>query len=567
MNQLKSVFNSLSLLQKVSIALTAIAVVVGLVALSRWNTERDFKPLYTGLAGEDAGAVVAKLKEGAVEYRVTEGGAVILVPSARVAEVRLQMAAAGIPKTGRIGYELFDKTNFGATDFTEQVNYHRALEGELERSITSLNEVERARIHLTFAKDSLFLEQREPAKASVMVQLKPAGKLTPQNVMAITNLVANAVEGLTPEGVSLVDMNGNLLSRPRRNSGGADGLEVSDSALEFRQRLERDMVGKISSTLEPVLGPDKFRAGVSIDCDFTSGEQSEESFDPARSVMVTSQKTEDVAGGANPGGVPGSASNLPRPPGKTATGYGSTRRTENIAYQSSRVVRHTKVPQGTVKRMSISVLLDQSVRWEGSGPKAKRIVEPPTPEKVKVIHDLIAGVTGLQPDRGDQLIIESLPFETTLISDAPGTPVTSAKPPANTNQLQFAIPANLLANKALLIGAGVGVGVLLLAVVFLLFRGKKNRATAAEAAVEMHKSIEAPQDAAETLQRHLEERMVEQAAKHELAAQEVLASIKLPTVKSKKTEVLAKQILEETKKDPQAMANVLRGWMNEDESR
>src|SRR4029077_12854009 len=146
------------------------------------NKERDFKPLYTGLAQEDAAAVLVKVREGGAEFRLSEEGTTVLVPSAKVAELRLQLAAAGVPKSGRIGFELFDKTNFGTSDFAEQVNYHRALEGELQRSVMSLSVVEQARVHVTFPKDSVFIESKQPAKASVLVRLRPGGKLSPQNV-------------------------------------------------------------------------------------------------------------------------------------------------------------------------------------------------------------------------------------------------------------------------------------------------------------------------------------------------------------------------------------------------
>ena len=240
-------------------------------------------------------AIVQKLKESGVEYRLPEEGGMVLVPSARLAELRINMAAAGLPKTGRIGFELFDKTNLGATEFTEHINYRRALEGELERSVMSLAEVEQARVHLTFPKDSVFLESQQPAKASVLVKLRPGSRLAPQNVQAIDHLVAAAVEGLSPDAVSVLDMNGNLLGRPRP-PGTLDGPEPSEAALDYRHHVEADLLAKINSTLEPLLGAEKFRANVSVDCDFTGGEQSEEIFDPAHSVMSSSQRTEDSSG-------------------------------------------------------------------------------------------------------------------------------------------------------------------------------------------------------------------------------------------------------------------------------
>src|ERR1017187_1540261 len=271
MDQLKQLLARLTLRQKILIGVTTVLVGGGLFFLTHWNNERDFKPLFTNLAAEDAGQVVARIHESGAEYRLAENGTSILVPSGKVAELRLQLASAGLPKTGRIGFELFDKTNFGATDFTEQVNYHRALEGELERSIMSLAAVEQARVHITFPKDSIYLENRQPAKASVLVKLKLGAKLSNQNVLAICHLTASAVEGLGPEAISVLDMNGNLLSRPKK-PGLADGPEPDDRLLEYRQKMERDLLAKLNGTLEPLLGADKYRAGLTVECDFTSGE-------------------------------------------------------------------------------------------------------------------------------------------------------------------------------------------------------------------------------------------------------------------------------------------------------
>src|SRR5689334_21776287 len=308
---MKRLIDSLTWKQILSIVVVAGGVIAGLVSLSRWNQERDFRPLYSSLSPEDAAAVLTKVREGGTEFRLSDNGMTVLVPSGKVAEVRLQLASAGIPKSGRIGFELFDKTNFGTSDFAEQVNYHRALEGELERSVMSLADVEQARVHITFPKDSVFLESKQPAKASVLVKLRPGAKLSPLNVAAICQLTASAVEGLGPEAVSVVDMHGNLLNRPRR-AASPDEAE-SEAGLEYRQRIERDLLAKINTTLEPLLGADKFRAAVFVDCDSSSGEQCEETFDPSKSVMSSSQRTEDLSGGSLANGVPGTASNLPRP--------------------------------------------------------------------------------------------------------------------------------------------------------------------------------------------------------------------------------------------------------------
>jgi len=300
---MKRLIDSLTWKQILSIVVVAGGVIAGLVSLSRWNQERDFRPLYSSLSPEDAAAVLTKVREAGTEFRLSDNGTTVLVPSGKVAEVRLQLASAGIPKSGRIGFELFDKTNFGASDFAEQVNYHRALEGELERSVMSIAVVEQARVHITLAKDSVFLESRQPAKASVLVKLRPGSQLTAQNVAAICQLTASAVDGLAPEAVSVVDMRGNLLNRARRTAT-AEDPGPSGAALDYRQQIEHDLLTKINSTLEPLLGQDKFRATAAVECDFSSAEQSEESFDPTKSVMLTSQKTEDISGGAIAAGCP-----------------------------------------------------------------------------------------------------------------------------------------------------------------------------------------------------------------------------------------------------------------------
>ena len=284
---MKKLLANLSLRQRLTIATVAALAAIGLWALVHRQHESDFKPLYTSLPPEDAAAIVQKLREGGVDYRLPEPGGSVLVPSAKLAELRLTMAAEGLPKTGRIGFELFDKANLGATEFAEHVNYRRAVEGELERSVMSLAEVEQARVHITFPKDSVFVEEQQPAKASVLVKLRPGMHLNPRNVLAIDHLIASAVEGLTPDQVSVVDMNGNLLGRPRKPED-PDGVQGNEEALEYRHKAETELLSKVNATLEPLLGADRFRAGVSLEFDLSAAEQSEELFDPARSVMLSS---------------------------------------------------------------------------------------------------------------------------------------------------------------------------------------------------------------------------------------------------------------------------------------
>jgi flagellar M-ring protein FliF len=566
MNQFTQLWKKLTWAQRTWIAVAVVAVIGGLLSLNHWNQERDFQPLFSGLAAEDAGTVTAKLRELNVPYRLSDDGSTILAPSGSIAEARLQLASAGLPKSGRIGFELFDKANFGASDFAEQVNYHRAIEGELERSVMSLREVEQARVHVTLAKESLYTEQREPAKASIVVKLRNAGGLSPQNVAAICQLTASAVPGLSPDQVSLVDTSGNLLNRPRPTMEGED-QPATEAALEYRTSIEHDVQNKIAQTLQPLLGADHFRAGVSADVDLTSADQSEETYDPQKSVIATSQTTQDGPGLPTASGIPGTPSNLPNPasqPILNASGASnSARHTENITYQNSRMVKHTKLPQGTLTRLSMSVLVDHSLRWEG----AKRIVEPPSVEKLKVIRDLVAAATGLDPKRGDQLVVDAFPFEATLTAE-PLMLASSAEvqPPTS-------LPAwlqDLMGHKNFALIAGIGgAGILALLVgLGVLARQRSKRKHAVEIAKEIEerrtKELAGvrPNSAS-----GLEAQLAEQAAEKIRLDAEALMKLKLPAVATKKTDVLTKHIAAEAKRDPVVMAQVVRSWLHGDNVR
>ncbi len=317
--------------------------------------------------------MVAKLRESGSEFRLSDNGSVVLVPSARVAELRLQMAAAGLPKSGRIGFELFDKTTFGMSDFTEQVNYHRALEGELERSVMSLAEVEQARVHITFPKESLFLDSRQPAKASVLVKLRPGAQLSPQNVAAICQLVASAVDGLLPEAVSVVDMRGNLLNRARKASSPDDpaavrrGARIPPEAGARSARQNQQHAGTAAGRRQIPrhgVGGMRFHQRRPERGDLRSKQVGDGQFAKDRRHRAAARWLREF---------PARRPLCRGPPARPGAGGNTvSRRTENISYQSSHTVRHVREPQGAVKRMSVSLLVDSDVRYEGTGAKAKR---------------------------------------------------------------------------------------------------------------------------------------------------------------------------------------------------
>lgn len=550
MDQLRKLLKSLSLRQRFMLAGVAIAAIVGILSFVHWNKERDFKPLYSSLSPEDAGAVVAKLKEGGEDYRLQDGDSTILVRSSKVPELRLQMATAGIPKSGRIGYELFDKTNLGATDFTEQVNYHRAIEGELERSVMAMSEVAEARVHITFPKESVFTEEQKPAKASVMVKLKPGAKFSEANAGAIAQLVSSAVEGLGPESVSVMDMRGNLLIRPKKPG---DGSGPSDEVLQYKRKLENETEAKITAVLDPLLGPEKYRASVDIDCDLTSGEQSEETFDPSHSVLTSSQRSEEGSTARETtAGVPGTQSNLPRPTFRppTAGTNGLARRSESMAYETSRTVRRIRLPQGIVHRMSVSVLVDQNVRWEmvGKGKQAhpQKFIDAPSAERIKTIQAVIAAAVGVNTNRGDQLTVETLPFAATL----------AAEPPPSLNGGNSPHPAPGSKFSPVVLG-GIGGGVLLAAVfAFLFLKSRKKK----KAELEMQAQLAAAQAAQAALPEPSEAKEIASVAP---TLEDLAEALKLPAAGNTKTEILTRQVNEQAHKDPAALAQIVRTWLNE----
>lgn len=547
---------SLSRSQQISLILVPVVVCSVVFGLLKWKHDSDFRVLYSGLAPEDASAVTQKLREAGIEFRLDETGATVSVPSGHLADARLAVAGAGLPRTGRIGFELFDRSNLGASDFAEQVNYRRALEGELERTVATLSEVDQARIHITFAKDSVFLDARQPSKATVVLRLKRSAQLAQPSVIAIANLVASAVDGLSPDGVAIIDSNGRLLNRPHVQGDGDE--QLAEANLDYRRQVESELLAKINMALGPLLGPDRFHASVNVDCDFTTSEENDESVDSSKSAVLTSQTTEESSGTGIASGTPGTASNLPRPaPRPTPAGAGMIRRTENATYQPSRTVKHTISPKGSVRRISTAVLVDQTVRWQGTGARAKRTLVPPSADVLKGVHDIIAGITGYTEQRGDQITVETLPFETTLEAEPPPGPTAPAKQ----------VPSGLILKQPTMIGGALVLILLAGALIFLFSR--KRRPKGAEDTSAMAISGRGAANAeleGKTPGEQMEQQLSENDAQQAQLESELLSRIKLPA-STRKTEVLVKHIRESVLKDPANATNVLRTWISEPETK
>jgi flagellar M-ring protein FliF len=543
-DQISNLIRTLNVRQRWTTAIAVVLIAAGVVVFTRWEQEAGFQPLYNELSAEDAAAVLQKLKESGTPYRLSSNSAIISVPQDRVAELRLEMAGAGLPKNGRIGFELFDKTNFGITEFAEHVNYRRALEGELERSVMSVAEIEQARVHISLPQESVFLDAKQPAKASVLVKIRPGATLPETAIPAITNLIASAVEGLTPDNVSVLDMRGNLLNRPKRSGSSSD--DSSSALLEYRHKVEQDLQAKLDSTLEPVVGAGHFRTAVSAECDMNSGEESDESFDPTHSVMVSSQKTEDVSSQTRAAsGIPGTSSTLPETGQRTPTAGGSTsRKTESINYETSHTIKRMVLPQGAIRRLSISVLLDHEVHFEANG--KKRVLVPPSPERIKVIHDLVSAAAGLNSERGDQLIVESLPFESTLNLDAPEVtdPVSQpARKPTPVEQFKRDPKPFIGAGAIALLVVGGGI--------FTMMKMRRSR----KLKTEVHVTEALPEAAQTAIARGQRSDSVETSAG---------APAALPSLVPAKVEVLATQVRSTAQRNSEICAGVLRGWLREE---
>jgi flagellar M-ring protein FliF len=404
------------------------AIVVGVVLGSAmWLNQPNYALLFADMDQESVAQVVTRLKSMKVQYVLDEGGRSIRVPSSRVDELRLELTADGMPASGRIGFEIFDRTSFGATEFVEQVNYRRALEGEIARTINTISEVAGARVHIAMGKDSLFGEKR-PAKASVVLKLRDArGGLAAGTVAGISNLVAASVEGLRPEAVVIVDSLGRPLSRP-----GDDNEGIGAAQLERQQRLEQEMATRVIALLEPVVGEGRARVNVALKLNPKSRELTEERWDP--NTVVRSRQTSADMSSMTPaaGGVAGARGNLPVPPpagAPTATatasaapaippGPGSSRQTETTNYEVSRTTTRTIEPPGDVARLSVAVILDDAHEVKADANGQQTVTRTPRkPEEIQKLQALVAAAVGIDETRGDQVTVENVSFEETPASE------------------------------------------------------------------------------------------------------------------------------------------------------
>jgi len=411
LTQLMLIWSRLQATQRATILLFTILTLAGLGFLVFYMNRVEYVVLYRDLNREDAQAIAARLQELKKDFHVSPDGTMIEVggTATDVDKLRLEIAGSGLARSGRVGYEIFDKNQFGMTDFTEQVNYKRALEGELSRTIGSLSEISEARVHLVLPKDSLFEENREEAKGSVFVRLKQGKELPKSSIAGIVNLVAGAVQGLRTYNVSVVDAEGHVLSRLP-----SEDAARSDFESGIQAQIEKDLVSKVTSMLEPVVGKDKVHANASVDLDVNSSEQTEETINPnPPPVILSQQKSEERIGGTtSPSGVPGTRSNMGgTTPQILAGAPDRSRNSEVTNYEISKLWRHTVQPKGAIRRISLAVLLDhKTVYSKAADGQPVTALQAYAPEELNRYRQLVMAAIGFNEARGDTVTLENIPF-------------------------------------------------------------------------------------------------------------------------------------------------------------
>lgn len=434
-----------------------IAALAGVVlAMTLWSSKGDFKVLYANLSDKDGGAVIAALSQMNVPYRMSEGGAAIMVPAAQVHDLRLKLATAGLPKGTVSGYELMDNARFGQTQFQERLTAQRGLEGELTRSIASLAAVENARVHLALpAQNGFFREQQKPS-ASVLLSLRPGRTLDRSQIAGIVHLVSSSVPELDPKAVSVLDQTGALLTAAGDGSPAA-GLDAQQ--LQYVNQIETGYSKRIFDLLEPLVGRDNLRATVTADIDFSQTEATSEEFRPNQGkeakIAIRSQQVSEQNGttGAPAAGIPGAASNQPpvaatapltgaSQPLQTAQAGGAAgtngRRDATTNYEVDKTVRVTRNASGDIKRLNAAVVVNNRSVTDAKG---KTTQVPLTPEEIDKLTALVRETIGYNKERGDSVKVINAPFKVEEVN-SPDLPLW--KQPETIDLLRsLAVPAGL----------------------------------------------------------------------------------------------------------------------------
>lgn len=527
---------------KIPLMVASAAAVAIVVALVLWAKSPDYRTLFSNLSDQDGGAIVSQLTQMNVPYRFADNGGAIEVPADKVHELRLRLAQAGLPKGGAVGFELLDQEKFGISQFSEQVNYQRALEGELSRTIETLGPVKSARVHLAMPKPSLFVREQKSPSASVTVNLEPGRALDEGQISAVVHLVSSSVAGLPPGNVTLVDQSGHLLTQSNTNA-----RDLNDAQLKYAADVESRVQRRIEAILGPIVGNSNVHAQVTAQIDFDNKEQTEEQYRPngdaSQAVLRSRQVNEsEQIGSPYPGGVPGALSNSPAPapsapiatpPANSTTrttstqssgGPRNTQRNETSNYEVDRTIRHTKRNVGDIQRLSVAVVVNYRALADGK-------TQALSAEQMKQIDDLTREAMGFSSQRGDTLNVVNSPFTQ---SEETGGELPFWQQQSFIDQLM-----------------SLGRWLLVLLVAWLLWRKAvrpqlMRRQQETQVAAEQARVIQETQDAVEV---HLskDEQLQQRRANQRMGA-----------------EVMSQRIRDMSDNDPRVVALVIRQWMNND---
>ncbi len=423
--QMRAVIKTLSAGKMISLTVLVVATIWGLVALINWSGKPEFTPLYTQLSAVDAGEVVERLRDQKIPYKLSHDGSTIQIPREKIYEIRLDFAAQGLPRGGVIGFEVFDNTKLGVTEFVQNINYQRALQGELSRTINQLSEVESSRVHIVIPPRSVFIEEEEAATASVILRIRQGRWMNNDQVRGIVHLISSSVPRLNPQNVTVVDQNGKLLAGVQDEQTAS---KISSDQLEFQKRKERLLEQSVVSMLEQVLGRDKAIVRVSCDLDFVRQESTEELFMPDNQVVRSEQLSSESSSkpDADPMGVPGMASNVSKenPTQLQNSAPNSYKKQDNTRnFEIGRKTSRKISPVGKLQRLSVAVIVDGKYETliKGKGDKQREETKyvPRTDEEMATLESIVKRAVNFDESRGDMVEVANIPFNTDKLSGMP----------------------------------------------------------------------------------------------------------------------------------------------------
>ena len=443
-SQLKALFKNLTPAKRFTLITSVGVTIIGFIFLINWAGSPDFQLLYSNLGPEDAGAIVAELKEKRIPYKISSNGNSILAPSKQIYDLRLELAAGGLPRGSGVGFEIFDNAKLGMTEFVQNVNYQRALQGELSRTIDKISGIESSRIHIVMPSKSLFIEEETPTTASVILNLRSGRWLSKDQVQAIVHLVSSSISGLNPENITIVDNHGKMLAGTKNKSGIG---QASSDQLALQEKMEKGLENRIQTMLETALGAGKAITRVSCSLNFRNEEKTEELYQPDNKAIRSEQLFSERSGGkeATPSGVPGMLSNIQTSESvqtrenkelaageslgaaraqkiETSTGSQSfVKQDRTVNYEISKITSHIVEPFARLKSVSVAVIVDGIHKDAlGKDKKTESKYFPRTDDEMAKFEKIVKRAINFDEKRGDRVEVVNLPFEslTTAENDA-----------------------------------------------------------------------------------------------------------------------------------------------------